>query len=150
MTNKNYLEALAAGFIRNVPHVRECGMRMTRIDVGLAEVELPFRSEWLGDVERGVMHTGILTTLVDSASGAAVLSALPTYTPIATLDLRMDYLRPAMKDLLTTCRAECYRLTTHIAFVRASVWQQDAAAPVAVSQSAFMLSSSPMPQRARA
>jgi len=150
MTNTNYLEALAAGFIRNVPHLRECGMRLARVDVGLAEVELPFRAEWLGDIERGVMHTGILTTLVDSASGAAVLSSLPSYSPIATLDLRMDYLRPAMKDLLTTCRAECYRLTTHIAFVRASVWQQDADAPVAVSQSAFMLSSPPTPTRASA
>jgi len=147
MTQTPYLEALAAGFVRNVPHLRECGMRLARVEAGLAEVELPFRMEWLGDVERGLMHTGIITTLVDSASGAAVLSALPAYAPIATLDLRMDYLRPAMKDLLTTCRAECYRLTTHIAFVRASVWQQDPETPVAVSQSAFMLSSLPMPQR---
>lgn len=147
MTDQN-LQVLAEGFIKNVPHVRECGMSIASLRAGDVEVSLPYRDAWLGDPERGVLHTGILSVLVDSASGLAVFTGLPKPEPIATLDLRMDYLRPALRDRELHCRAECYRVTTHIAFVRASVWQDDREQPVALAQLVFMRSSSPRSKQA--
>lgn len=141
MTVNPYHQTLAARFNNAVPHVRALGIQITGVCADHVETTLPYRDDWLGDPVRGLIHTGVITTLVDSASGLAALAKLDRYEPVATLDLRMDYLRPALRDRALHCRAGCYRISTHIAFVRASVWQDDAETLVATSQSVFMLSS---------
>jgi uncharacterized protein (TIGR00369 family) len=141
MTQQGFLDAVGTRFTDAIPHVRACGMRIERLETRVAQACLPYRHDWLGDTERGLIHTGIITTLVDTVSGLAVFAGLGTFEPIATLDLRMDYLRAARPEQDLHCRAECYRLTRSIAFVRASVWQDDESEPVAVSQSTFMRSS---------
>jgi uncharacterized protein (TIGR00369 family) len=138
MVQKGYFEALQANFSRLIPHARECGLVIDRLDAEGALASLPYRREWLGDTERGLLHTGIITTLVDTVSGLAALAATGQFEPIATLDLRMDYLRPALPEQTLYSHAECYRLTRSIAFVRARAWQDDAQQPIAVSQSTFM------------
>jgi uncharacterized protein (TIGR00369 family) len=110
-----------------------------------ALVSMPYRDSWLGDPERGLIHTGIITSLVDSVSGLAVFAGLGRFERIATLDLRMDYLRSARPPKSLYARAECYRTTASIAFVRALVWQDSAAEPCAVSLSTFM--HSPLPEK---
>ncbi len=136
-------ETFARRFNEVVPYSNACEMQITGVGRGHVEMQLPYRDEWLGDLERGVIHTGVITSLVDSASGAAVLSSFPQYEPVATIDLRMDYLRPALKGHAVICRAECYRLTRSIAFTRASVWQSNPERPVALSQGVFMRSRAP-------
>lgn len=139
----NYYEALQANFSRMIPHAIECGITIQRLDDAGAIAHVPYRAEWLGDTERGLLHTGIITTLVDTVSGLAALAATGQFEPIATLDLRMDYLRPALPDKPLYSHAECYRLTRSIAFVRARAWQDNEAEPVAVSQSTFMRNRAP-------
>jgi uncharacterized protein (TIGR00369 family) len=141
ITADSFRTSLARTFSRAVPHVGELGIVIDHIDAEGALAHLPYRDEWLGDSARGIIHTGLITTLVDSISGIALLSRLGAFEAIATLDLRMDYLRPALRDKPLHCRAHCHRLTAHIAFVNASVWQDRADEPVAQSQSAFMRSS---------
>ncbi|MES2488708.1 MAG: PaaI family thioesterase [Pseudomonadota bacterium] len=136
-----YHQALTERFLQVVPHVRELGMSIVDLQTEGIHIRLPYREEWLGDVVHGLIHPGIISTLVDSGSGLAVLARLENPEPIATLDLRMDYQRPALKDLALDCRAEAYRVTPHIVFVRATVWQTDESKPVALSQLAFMRSS---------
>ncbi|HEX4895527.1 MAG TPA: PaaI family thioesterase [Solimonas sp.] len=133
-------ESLRQRFVEMTPHIRECGMTVGRLDAEATIVTLPWREEWLGDTERGLIHPGIVTTLVDSACGAALLAHLGQPEPIATLDLRMDYLRPARRDLPVHCRASCLRLTRSIAFMQALAWQTDEAEPIATAQGAFMRS----------
>lgn len=135
---KGFYELLAANFMRSIPHSKDCGMRIERLDDAGAWASLPFRPEWLGDTERGLIHTGIVTTLVDTVMGLAAVAAARQFEPIATLDLRMDYLRPAVPDKTLHCHAECFRMTRSIAFLRATAWQDSEAEPVAVSQAAFM------------
>lgn len=138
MPTPAFHDLLREYFVASTPHVAECGMRITRVDAGGADVTLPFREDWIGDIDNGLIHQGIVTTLVDSACGAAVMGAIERLEPIATLDLRMDYLRAGLRDLDVHCRAECYRLTPSIAFARARVWQKREDEPIAVSQSVFM------------
>lgn len=121
----------------------DIGLRCTALSELGARVELPYRPDWLGDTQRGVIHTGIITTLVDSACGLAVFAALLKPAPFATLDLRMDYLRPALPDKTLVCHAEVYRLTRSIAFARAHVWQELELEPVAACHSTFMLGARP-------
>ena len=68
---------------------------------------------WLADIERGVLHPGVVVALVDSACGVALIGAArQRFEPIATLDLRIDYLRAGLRAARSLfCRAECYRLT---------------------------------------
>lgn len=142
MPIKGFYESLALHFTKAIPHASECGMKVYRLDEHGAWASLPYRREWLGDSERGLIHTGVITTLVDTISGLAVLAGAGSFEPIATLDLRMDYLRPARPEQDLHCHAACYRLTRSIAFIRASAWQEREDEPVAVSQSAFMRSTS--------
>lgn len=133
-------ELLRQRACERIPHAQDCGMQVLAISTGMAEMALPYRPDWLGDLERQVIHTGIIISLVDMACGLAVLSSMEQFEPVSTLDLRMDYLRPSHAGLALHCRAECYRLTRHIAFARATVWQDDPAAAVATSQATFMRS----------
>lgn len=143
MVQKGFFEMLRVNFAQSIPHARECGMAVDALDASGARASMPFRQEWLGDTERGVYHTGVITTLVDTVSGVAAMAAAGRFETIATLDLRMDFLRPAAQGKDLHVHAACYRLTRSIAFVRASAWQDDEAVPVAVSQSTFMRGSVP-------
>ena len=143
MAQDKFYEALRLNFTQAIPHSRDCGMVIDALDAAGATASLPYRPEWLGDTERGLIHTGIITSLIDTVSGLAALAAAGRFEPIPTLDLRVDYLRPALPDKTLYSRAECYRLTRSIAFVRASAWQDHQQEPVAVSQAAFMRASRP-------
>ncbi|MGQ0586174.1 MAG: PaaI family thioesterase [Gammaproteobacteria bacterium] len=138
MSQKGFLEALGANFLQAIPHARECGIVVEALDDTGARARMPWRPEWLGDTGRGVYHTGVVTTLVDTVSGLAALAGAGRFEIIATLDLRMDFLRPAAQGKDLRVHASCYRVTRSITFVRASAWQDDEQAPVAVSQSTFM------------
>lgn len=128
------------GYFEEVPHAIECGLRVDHLSAERVEMGLPFCEDWLGDPERGLIHTALISMLVDNASGLAALAALPGPGRVATVDLRVDYLRPALRDLELHCEARCIRLASQIVFVRAEVWQADRAQPVATSQSTFMRS----------
>ncbi len=138
MSDPVFLERLGEGFSQFIAHARELGIKATRVEAEQVVARLPFRAELIGDIERGIIHTGAVSTLIDSACGIAVLARIGKSETIATLDLRVDYLRPSLAGIDLICRAECYRLTGLIAFVRASVWQDDEAQPVATSLAAFM------------
>jgi len=81
----------------------------------------------------------VITTLLDHAGGLAVSCSLAELTSIATLDLRIDYLRAAEPRCDLLGRAECYRLTRHVAFVRGTAWDRAAEDPFATCLATFML-----------
>ncbi len=94
----------------------------------------------LGDAARGLIHTAAVSSLLDTVCGMAAVSALPRPGPVATLDLRVDFLRPASIALDVLAEAECFRLTRRIAFIRAWAWQTDPQHPVATAHAAFVYS----------
>lgn len=138
-TSKERSQRFSEQLIEHVPHSRDMGHRIEEVRNGVATLCQPFRDCLVGDPEHGLIHTGVQITLIDAACGIAVFSALGKIQTIATLDLRMDYLRPAVAGHDLFGCAECYRLTEQIAFVRGSLWQENRSKPVSTAQAAFML-----------
>lgn len=128
-----------AEFVAHIPHCRRLGMEVVRVAPREATVRLPYRDELVGDPVRGVVFGGVITTLLDHASGLAVMCSLPELKAIATLDLRIDYLRAAEPGCDLVGRAECYKLGAQIAFVRGSAWDRSPDDPFASLHATMML-----------
>ncbi len=132
---------LAERFFDRLPHGRLIGLTPVAVEPDAVTARLPYQPELVGNPDTGVLHGGAITTLVDQTSGVAVLVALNQGEAIATLDLRLDYLRAAQPERDVYARACCYRLTPHIAFTQCSVYQEDSDRPVAMSMATFMRAS---------
>lgn len=122
-----------------VPHMRDLGMQVVAVEPGAVTLALDWQERLVGNPETGVLHGGVITVLIDSASGFAVFTALARVVPVATLDLRIDYLKPATPRRRLVARAECYKLTRQVAFTRAIAFHEEAD-PIAHSAGSFMLS----------
>lgn len=103
-----------------------------------AELELPWRADLVGDPDRGVLASGPVVTLMDMATSMAVWIKRGGFVPHATLDLRVDYLRPAAPQRTVVGRGECYRISSAIAFVRGIAHDGDPGDPVAHVAGTFM------------
>ena len=132
----------AQRFADSIPHGRELGIEVEAVYPGRAIFLLHYQERLVGNPETGALHGGVITTLIDTVSGCAVFTSLPHLVPIATLDLRIDYLKPATPNLTLRADARCYRLTRSIGFTRAFAYHDDPEDPVANSVGTFMVSSS--------
>ena len=130
-----------AEVIESLPHNVKLGIRTVEISRGRCVTHIEYRPELVGDPTRAVLHGGVVTTLIDTTAGGAVYSCLGEATPIATLDMRIDYLKPAAPDRRLYACAEVCRLTRRVAFVRAFAYQDDASNQVATCNAAFMIGS---------
>ena len=68
-----------------------------------------------------------------------MFAALTEFMPIATLDLRIDYLHAADPGRAVLCRARCYKLTRNVAFTRAVAYHDKEDDPIAAAAGTFML-----------
>jgi uncharacterized protein (TIGR00369 family) len=115
------------------------GLRLDRAAPGEAWSSLPYRPVFVGDTGTGVLHGGVVTAMLDESCGMAVQLALDGRRAIATLDLRIDYQKPATPGLDIKAHSICYRVTRSIAFVRATAYQESEDDPVATATSCFMI-----------
>ena len=126
---------IAGKFIEALPHSRALGMKLTAIGDGTAEISMPYDEALIGDPESGVIHGGAVSALMDTCGGAAVMSHREAAMLTATIDLRIDYMRPAAPGQRITARADCYHMTRTVAFVRAVATDEDG--DVATATGAF-------------
>jgi len=124
---------------RNVGHGRALGLEYRDSGPDWAELALPWRKELVGVREGGILASGAIVSLIDTASGTAVWVKMGHFQPIVTLDLRLDYLRPATEGETVVARCECYKLTKSIGFVRGIAHGGDPERPIAHSAATFML-----------
>ncbi|WP_423606097.1 PaaI family thioesterase [Sphingomonas sp. MS122] len=124
-------------------HGRALGIRYAAHGDDWCELALPYSEALIGDRARGVIASGPIVALLDMATSVAVWMKRGGFLPHATLDLRVDYLRPAAPGRTVTGRGECYRVTRSIAFVRGVAHDGDPEDPVANVAGTFMFTGAP-------
>jgi len=102
--------------------ISEMDLKIERADRQGVEIRMPFNPDFCLDEEGTMLHGGVLTALLDSAFGLANFLAIDDVQTMATLDLRVDYLRPASSRTDVMVFADCYRQTRHIAFGSGKIW----------------------------
>ncbi len=110
------------------------------VDDDAPRIRVPYRADLVGAPDTGVLAGGLVTALLDHVGGLAVWVAMDAFRPIATLDLRVDYMRAAQPGRDLMAQARCFRLTPSIGFVRAWAFEDDPSDPVAAAQAAYMVS----------
>lgn len=124
-----------------IPHAKDLGL--TIVDAAVAEcwLSMAYDERLIGDPETGVLHGGVITALLDTACGFAAQLGLTRRISIATLDLRIDYMKAATPRLTVMAHAHCYKVTSHIAFVRGTAYHDDESDPIATCVGTFMIGS---------
>ena len=107
-------------------------------------MRLPFSDELTANHKETIMHDGAITVILDSVSGFVVRNSclVAKDISIATLDLRVDRLRPPLPSMDIYAKGDCYRVSQNIAFVRGWAYDQDIEDPIATSVATFMLGAS--------
>jgi acyl-coenzyme A thioesterase PaaI-like protein len=139
MTESYDTAPLAARMTEFVPHAAGLGLKLVSVGQGRGTMTVAWRDDLVGDPDTDVIASGVVTALIDHTCGLAINSCFSTPAPIATLDLRIDYLRAAAPRTGVTCEAFGYKTTRSIGFVRAEAWDIDRGDLIATAQAAFMI-----------
>lgn len=140
-------EPPAGSLLAGIPHAAALGLHIVSIETGKVTCRVPFAAHLVGNPDTRVIHGGVITALLDNTCGIAVGSRTMLRGQIATLDLRIDYMKQATPDEDILAFAECFKVTRNIAFARGVAYQTDQADPVATCAAAFMLGTRSSPGR---
>lgn len=136
--DENQYVGRAERFIGVLRHCQVLGIRVNAASQQHLTLELPYNSSHVGNPDNGIIHGGVLTTLMDTASGTMVILALPEFELCPTLDLRVDYVRAAEPGKSVIAEASVYRIARNVVFTRCVVHQGDINEPVAHCVATFM------------
>lgn len=85
-------QAVVQQAVESMPFLRWLGVQVVDLKPGHSQVRLPVRPEMLQVA--GLLHGGIVASLIDVASALAVFSAMSAWTEIRTLEMKVNYFRP--------------------------------------------------------
>lgn len=140
MDTNPYLEKIC-----QTPHARKLNLKLVSADERSVALKLPYSKDIIGDSVNNYIHGGAVTTAIDTACGAAIFQLQNNLRALATLDLRVDHIRPAAPGADVNIFAECYHLTHTIAFVRATAFTDDIDTPTATAVGSFIRSNKQFP-----
>jgi len=135
---QNWLEQ-AFSLMEQTPYLAGLKGELLEVSAERARARVPYGPHLIGDPDTGVVHGGVVSGLLDHTSGMAVMGRLRAPVPIATLDLRIDYMKPAVPGEAIIAEARCLKITHEIAFVRGVAFHRDPDDAIALCTAAFML-----------
>ncbi|MEV6165179.1 PaaI family thioesterase [Streptomyces sp. NPDC052052] len=91
-TGLSSLRGMVSGDVVAPPVAQVLGIEVVKADPGTVRFTMPVKTFLTNHF--GLLAGGILSTVMDSALGWSILSAIPEDKDIVTLDLNVDFLRP--------------------------------------------------------
>lgn len=135
-TREQYYEGLRRFFEEEIRFNRFLGMKVEALEPGYARLKVPFFEELVGDPFRPALHGGVLSSLADTAGGIAAFTQVRPGDRLSTVDLRIDYLRPAaLEDVIAEGRV--LRIGNRVAVVDIVVHQGDESRHVATGKGVY-------------
>ena len=118
------------------PYAQLLGLTIEEVDGGVPRLAMPFGGAVLG--RPGFVHGGAIGGLLEMAAIVALRRELGGGVRIKPVNLTVDYMRGG-REKTTYAVASIRRLGRRIANVDATVWQDDAEAPIAAARLTFLL-----------
>ena len=131
------LRQAVAGFFQRIPFNRMLGIELDELSLERVTMHLPMKPELIGNFVHGILHGGVISSLLDVAGGAmALIGAFDKHQHLAskermtrlsklgTIDLRIDYLRPGRGQRFTAT-AVLLRSGNKVAVVRSELHSDD-------------------------
>lgn len=127
--------------LMELPHFKELGLVVESVGRGEATIRCDYQPRLVGNPITGTLHGGVVTTILDSVCGLVTFTAQTEPRAVATLDLRIDYMKPAVSGAPVFGWAEVYYTTRSIIFVRGRAYQNGRDDVVATCVGTMMLGS---------
>jgi uncharacterized protein (TIGR00369 family) len=105
--------------VTRAPFHRWLGLIVTAVHDDGIELTAKWREEWVVNTERGYTHGGVLAALIDLAADWAMVKQ--TGRGVPTVDLRVDYHRPALRGDLVA-RGKVIRSGSQFATAEAQIF----------------------------
>ena len=125
-----YVEALRTLFEETIAFNQVLGLRIDAIRPGSVDGSLAMKPELIGHPSHQRLHGGVISASLDAMAGLAIIAAIGArhmdeppaqrmhrFARVGTIDLRIDYLRPATGTAFTMS-AEVLRLGSRVASTR--------------------------------
>ncbi|HWG90160.1 MAG TPA: PaaI family thioesterase [Candidatus Thermoplasmatota archaeon] len=109
--------------LRIAPYHQWLGVQLVEVEKGRVVLRLPFRPEFVGNPMIPAYHGGITAALVDLSGGVVLFSELRIPTP--TIDMRVDYLRPALAGKALIAEARVRAIGKTVAHVDVVIHDED-------------------------
>ena len=122
-----------------IPYVRFLGLRCELAGDEMTAI-LPSSEHLIGNTSIPAIHGGVVGAFLELTALAQLIIREPARRQPRTIDMTIDYLRPARGGLTTYARADVRKLGRRIASVHVEAWQDARANPVAALRGHFMLS----------
>ena len=125
-----FVAGLTALFEERIPFNHVLGLRIDTLAAEGVTGHLAMRPDLIGHYAHQRLHGGVISATLDAMAGLAVMAAigarhmaeapaerLRRFGKLGTIDLRVDYLRPAVGDRFLL-RAQVLRLGSRVATIR--------------------------------
>jgi uncharacterized protein (TIGR00369 family) len=124
MSGLEYLRGIRDGRFAAPPLARVLGFSLVEVEEGRAVFAVQPDERHYNPI--GLVHGGLLSTVLDSAMGCAIHSTLPAGTGYSTLEIKVNFTRPALKETgLLRCEAVIVHRGKQTATAQGSVRDQD-------------------------
>ena len=148
----NMMETIKKYYLDLLPFNRVLGISIDHLgyDTGEAVTSFPMKQDLIGNSVAGILHGGVTAAVIDLTGGLSSLIACvkanegasleelrAKLTASATIDMRVDYLRPG-KGNAFTCRSELIRGGSRIAVARIDMFNEKEVA-IATGTATYMI-----------
>ncbi|MDA9009111.1 PaaI family thioesterase [Alphaproteobacteria bacterium] len=135
----DFLKGIRDFFEKGLGPAKDFSYSIIKCDADGATIDMPYQADLAISKADGAMHGAVLTTLVDTCLGMAALTKSASTRPIATVDLRVDFLRPSTinQDIRSHCT--CYHLNGDLAFAEGTVIDKKSGEILLKAMGTFML-----------